>query len=241
MIPKIIHYIWLGGKEEPAILQKCKKSWQKHCPDYEIKRWDESNLDLDKYQFAKEAYEAKKYAFASDVFRFDILASEGGIYLDVDVELIKPLDDYLKYDLFMGFENDTNLNPGLIMGSIPNHFVLEDLIEIYKNQKFEVNRLSQQTICVITTNYFVDKYSLKNNETQFFDKGKIAVFSTEYFCPKSMVDGKLRKTKNTVSIHWYNMSWFTPFQKFKHNCKVVANILTFGLVEKIIRKIRNFK
>ena len=81
MIPKIIHYIWLGGKPLPKIAEKCIKSWKKYCPDYEIKRWDESNIDLNKYSFAKDAYESKKYAFASDVFRTDILFSEGGVEL----------------------------------------------------------------------------------------------------------------------------------------------------------------
>lgn len=234
MIPKIIHYIWLGGKDEPEILKKCKKSWQKYCPDYEIKRWDESNLDLNKFKFAKDAYEAKKFAFASDVFRFDILASEGGIYLDVDVELIKPLDEFLKYDLFMGFESEQQIAPGLILGAIQKQDNIKELLEIYKKLEFMSENLKSIAIPIVTTNYLKEKYKLKpNNETQFFDCEKIAIFSTEYFCPKSMVDGKIRKTKKTVSIHWYNASWYTPFQKFKHRCKVIANILTFGMFEKI--------
>ena len=50
-IPKVIHYIWLGGNKMPEIVEKCIESWKKYCPDYEIKRWDESNLDLNKYKF----------------------------------------------------------------------------------------------------------------------------------------------------------------------------------------------
>ena len=103
MIPKVIHYVWLGGKELPPIAKKCIASWQKYCPDYEIKRWDETNLDLDKYQFVKDAMKAKKYAFASDVFRTDIIHKHGGIYLDIDVELVKPIDELLSLDCFMGF------------------------------------------------------------------------------------------------------------------------------------------
>lgn len=242
MIPKKIHYIWLGGKEEPAILQKCKKSWQKYCPDYKIIRWDESNLDLEKYKFAKDAYEAKKFAFASDVFRFDILAKEGGIYLDVDVEIVKSLDEFLKYDLFMGFENEEQVAPGLILGAVQGQNNIKELLELYKTLDFNSSNLGSITIPIITTNYICDKFNMqKNNQNQLFDEGKIAVFSTEYFCPKSMVDGKIRKTKNTVSIHWYNASWYTPFQKFKHKCKIIANVLTFGLAEKLIRKMRNRK
>lgn len=242
MIPKKIHYIWLGGKEEPAILQKCKKSWQKYCPDYKIIRWDESNLDLEKYKFAKDAYEAKKFAFASDVLRFDILAKEGGIYLDVDVELIKPLDEFLRYDLFMGFENEQQVAPGLILGAVQEQNNIKELLKLYRTFDFDLDNLGSITIPIITTNYLCEKFNMqRNNKNQLFDEGKIAIFSTEYFCPKNWEDGKIRKTNNTVSIHWYNMSWFTPLQKFKHYCKVVANVLTFGLAEKLIRKTRNRK
>ena len=105
MIPKVIHYIWLGGNPLPKIAEKCIESWKKFCPDYEIKRWDETNLDVNQYQFAKDAYDAKKFAFVSDVFRTEILYNEGGIYLDIDVELIKSIDDILQdNDCVMGFE-----------------------------------------------------------------------------------------------------------------------------------------
>ena len=242
MIPKIIHYIWLGGKEEPPILEKCKKSWKKFCPDYEIKRWDESNLDLSKYKFAKDAYEARKFAFASDVFRFDILNQEGGIYLDIDVELYKPLNEFLEFDWFMGFESESILNPGLIMGATPNYPALDRMLEIYKNTTLNLSDLQNQTICILTTNFLVKNYGLKqNNTTQFFDENKIAIFSTEYFCPKSVADGKIRKTKNTVSIHWYNMSWYSPWQKTKHYVKIILNAMTFGLFNKILMSRRKKK
>ena len=47
MIPKIIHYCWFGGNELPELAQKCIESWKKYCPDYQIRRWDESNLDIE--------------------------------------------------------------------------------------------------------------------------------------------------------------------------------------------------
>ena len=109
MIPKVIHYIWLGGAPLSPLIEKCIESWKKQCPDYEIKRWDESNLDIGKYKFAKEAYDAKNWAFASDVFRYDVLYNNGGIYLDTDVELLKPLDEFLKYNFFAGFEDDETI------------------------------------------------------------------------------------------------------------------------------------
>ena len=95
-IPKIIHFMWFGGAELPEKVLKCMESWKRYCPDYEIKRWDESNYDYHQYQYAEEAYAQKKWAFVSDVARLDVVYKYGGIYLDTDVELIKPLDSLLK-------------------------------------------------------------------------------------------------------------------------------------------------
>ena len=57
LIPKIIHYFWLGGSELPDDYKKNIDTWQKYCPDYEIIRWDESNYDFSKYRYANEAME----------------------------------------------------------------------------------------------------------------------------------------------------------------------------------------
>ena len=93
MIPKVIHYCWFGGQPLPESALKCIESWRRFCPDYEIKQWSEENYDVNKIQYIKEAYQEKKFAFVTDVARLDIIYSEGGIYLDTDVELIKSLDE----------------------------------------------------------------------------------------------------------------------------------------------------
>ena len=93
MIPKKIHYCWFGGNPMPEKDKKCIESWKRYCPDYEIIRWDESNYDVSKNRYMKEAYEEKKWGFVPDYARLDIIYNEGGIYLDTDVELVKNLDD----------------------------------------------------------------------------------------------------------------------------------------------------
>ena len=62
-IPKVIHYCWFGKGEMPKIAKKCIKSWEKNCPDYEIKRWDETNFDINQNEYCKQAYEKRKWAF----------------------------------------------------------------------------------------------------------------------------------------------------------------------------------
>lgn len=104
-IPKVIHYCWFGGNPLPSLAEKCIASWRKYLPDYEIKRWDESNFDVNIIPYTKQAYEAKKYAFVSDYARFWILYNYGGLYFDTDVEVIRSMDDIIAAGPFMGCEN----------------------------------------------------------------------------------------------------------------------------------------
>ena len=91
-IPKKISYCWFGGNPLPEKITKCIESWKKYCPDYEIIRWDETNYDVNKIPFVRDAYKEKKWAFVSDYARLDIIYNQGGIYLDTDVELVKNID-----------------------------------------------------------------------------------------------------------------------------------------------------
>lgn len=236
MIPKKIHYIWVGGNEMPKFIENCIESWKKFCPDYEIIRWDESNLDVDKFQFAKDAYDNKKWAFFSDVHRFDILKNHGGIYLDVDVELYESLDKFLDNDFFTGFEDNEFVAPGLIMGSVPNAKVCNDIIDIYNNLKFDKNNLI--TVCQITTEYLKDNYGLVlNGKTQKL-KNNTLIYSSDYFCPKNFKTGEIKKTENTVSIHHYYASWVpkpTLFDKIKNGIK---NCIKAVIGKKNVEKIR---
>lgn len=234
MIPKIIHYIWLGGKELPPIAKKCIASWQKYCPDYEIKRWDESNLDLDKYQFVKDALDAKKYAFASDVLRTDVLYNNGGIYFDIDVELLKPIDEFLSHDCFMGFETSNLLNPGLILGTIAQNQDLQNILEIYKKTTFDINNLRNLTVCEIFTQYYEQKGLVRQNKTHQIEN--TVFYASEYFSPKSLTDGVIRKTKNTVAIHHYCASWV------KKSTRITSKIKQFIkriLGEKLVNRLKN--
>lgn len=104
MIPKIIHYCWFGKGVMPKSQRDCIKGWKRLMPDYQIIRWDESNFDLEKFPLANYACQVKKYALASDVCRYNVLAEYGGIYLDTDVELFQRFDAFLDCNFFSGIE-----------------------------------------------------------------------------------------------------------------------------------------
>ncbi|MBR6778573.1 MAG: glycosyl transferase [Clostridia bacterium] len=237
MIPKVIHYIWLGGNPLPKIAEKCIESWKKFCPDYEMKRWDETNIDVNKYEFTKDAYQAKKYAFVSDVFRTEILYNEGGVYFDIDVELLKSIENIITgVDCVMGFETSNLLNPGLFIASKKGNEDLKNILEVYKTLKFDINNLLNITVCEVFTKYYAKQGLINIDKTQTI--GKTMFYSSEYFSPIDVITSKKKITKNTYSIHWYNASWYTPKQKFKSKIKKFLNIITFGLAGKLYNKIK---
>lgn len=117
-IPKIIHYCWFGGGPISEADRKCIESWKKYCPDYKIIEWNEQNFEISANRYAQQAYEAKKYAFVSDYARLAVVYEYGGIYLDTDVELVRPLDELLELPGFMGFQNNNEVATGLGFGGV---------------------------------------------------------------------------------------------------------------------------
>ena len=105
MIPKKIHYVWVGGKKKPKDIERCIKSWKKNLKEYEIKEWNENNFDINSHPFTKSAYENKKWAYVSDYIRMYALYNEGGIYLDTDNLVLDNLEKFLNDRAFVGFEN----------------------------------------------------------------------------------------------------------------------------------------
>lgn len=130
MIPKKIHYVWLGKGEKNERTKQCIESWKKYCPDYEIIEWNEDNFDINYNDFVKQSYNAKKYAFTSDVVRLYALYTEGGIYMDIDVEVYKPLDEFLNEKGFSGFE-DINYPVCATMGAEKGNPVIKMFLDYY--------------------------------------------------------------------------------------------------------------
>ena len=130
MIPKKIHYVWLGKGEKNERILKCIESWKKYLPDYEIIEWNEDNFDINYNDFTKQSYDLKKYAFTSDVIRLYALYTEGGIYMDTDVEVYKPLDEFLSLEGFTGFE-DINYPICATMGAEKGNPVIGLMLKYY--------------------------------------------------------------------------------------------------------------
>lgn len=207
MIPKIIHYCWFGKNPLPDTVRSYIETWKKYCPDYQIKEWNETNFDIHSLLYVEQAYNNKKWAFVSDVARLNALVTEGGIYMDTDVEVVRSLDKLLQDKAFIGYEG-THYIATNIIGCEANHPFFKQFLDSYKDRTFYKKDGSMD----LTTNVVEITKKLKNEyhlaidgkEQQFED---IHIYPTDRFSPFDYITGRLHTTTETYSIHWFGKSW----------------------------------
>ena len=207
MIPKVIHYCWFGDKPISHDLRMCMNTWKEVLPDYTWRCWSEKDFDMSTIPWTKEAYDVKAMAFVADYVRLYALYHEGGIYMDTDVEVIRPLDNLLANKAFIGFEGTQWIGTNL-MGAEPHNAFLQAFLEDYNHRNFTNpdGTLNQTTNVEEITSRFLTQHNLVRNGKQQ-QVGDFTVYPTDYFSPYDYINGKVRTTANTYSIHWFSQSW----------------------------------
>lgn len=203
-IPKVIHYIWFGRGKYSEILERCQESWHKNLPGYQFKLWNEDNFPFEKYPFARQAYEKKKYAFASDVARIHALYHEGGIYLDTDMEVVKPFDPLLQYGLFTSYESPNLIQMGTI-GAKQYHPLMRMMLLWYYNLDF-CDTYAVLAITRIMSKIVRYHYHVKLRGKYMQLKDDIHIFTRDYFIPE-WEDDSWATTENTYTIHHWTGLW----------------------------------
>lgn len=197
MIPKIIHYCWLSNDPIPEEFQKYMESWKKYLIGYEFKLWNFDIFDKESSLWVSQAFDAKKYAFATDFIRLYAVYNYGGIYMDMDVEVLKPFDDLLDRDLFFGYETSTppRLEAGCF-GATKGNLFIGECLKYYDNRPF------------IQEDGTFDTLVLPKIITPIYKKlVKAEPFTTDFFTAKSYRTGEITTTKKTYTIHHFAGSW----------------------------------
>lgn len=209
MIPKVIHYCWFGGKELPPLAERCLKSWRRFCPGFEIRQWNEGNFDLSKAPlYVRQAMEAGRWAFVTDFVRLAVLVEYGGVYLDTDVELVRPLTPYLRHRAFAGFEAVDRVQTGLLACE-PGFELFRAFLAHYDTAVFRRSdgSLDVTTNVEVLTRLCVDRGLRLDGKKQ--EVAGLTVYPKPVFCPVEFESGRLRRSLGTVAIHWFSGSWHT--------------------------------
>ncbi|MGL6107511.1 glycosyltransferase [Romboutsia sp.] len=206
MIPKKIHFVWIGGPKG-NLENICINSWKEKLPDYEIVEWNESNFDIEKEikgkRFLEECYKRKLWAYISDYIRLKALYEQGGVYMDTDMQIIQDITPLLKeHKVFFGYEDEKYISCGII-GAKPGHKLFEEILAFYESDILSADFF---TIPKVITHIIQQKYKQidKNN----YEDG-IHVYDKEYFYPFSYKEEFYYECikPNTYGIHWWGKSW----------------------------------
>lgn len=216
MIPKKIHYFWFGKGKKPELAEFCIETWKKVQPDFEILEWTEENFDIHCNEFVKQAYEQKKWAFVSDYARAKILYEHGGFYLDTDMELKMPLNDFTPYEAVCGFEI-SGIPFSAFWGVEKGHVLAKDIMEYYEDEtEFKLTPNTE-----IFSKLLVEKYGAKGDLDEFQDlKFGVKLFPSHYF--------SLDLPKNYVTHH-FSGSWHGAWTEEENTYKNLVN--TYGILK----------
>lgn len=215
MIPKIIHYCWLSDSPIPDTLLRYMESWKKVLPKYEFVHWNFEMFPKGKSQWVDEAFDNRKYAFAADYIRLYAIYNYGGIYLDMDVEVLKPFDFFLQYNTMLCFENskDSRLEVAAF-GAEKGAEWIGACLDYYENRHFVNADGSFNTKvlpavirdCLKESGFVINPITSPDYIKNYSNK-KIPVLPYDYFSPKSYATGKIEKTENTYSVHHFAGTW----------------------------------
>lgn len=234
MIPKKIHYVWVGGKEKPKDIQICIKSWKKHLKDYEFIEWNENNFDISSIPFTKGAYAAKKWAYVSDYIRMYALYNYGGIYLDTDNLVLEDLDKFLNDRAFVGFENK-DYPFTAAFGCEKGHPLVKEVLDYYDGREFEFDSNDQMKAVntKIVSEILINKFNCKVNNKEQLLKAGIRVYPDYVLCNPS---------SDSSVIHIFTGTWMEGAKplarKLNKSIKLRLNTKKrAGLYKKYINKI----
>ncbi len=207
MIPKTIHYCWFSGDPYPDLVKRCIRSWKRILPEYKLRLWDSNSFDFNSVPFVKEAMDAKKYAFAADYIRLYALYTEGGIYLDSDVEVLKPFNCYLIHNFFSGTEPYIIKDKvyydieAAIMGAEAEHPFLKECLDQYAQMHFMGKE--QETVCYLMSRLLTKQGYKAENILQELDNN-IVIYPLDHY-------GHRYCFHNKTAIHWCQSSWLDTY------------------------------
>ena len=195
-IPKRIFTIWIG---EIPIPEKYKKA----CDSHNLKGYEHQFITIQdalkfstKHSYLHEAMVAKKWIKVSDYLRMWYLCNMGGIYLDCDMEVIKPFDDLLNNKMFVGRESEFIIGNSVI-GAERGHSLIQKYLDLVQNNFKGDGDFIFEPAERLFGDLVIGHYG---------KSGPVTTYSEEFFFPFDE-KGNGEVTENTYTIHGFSRSW----------------------------------
>lgn len=200
MIPKRIIFCWFGGKEKPDNVKNCIATWKEKMPDWEYLEINESNFDINYNDYVKNAYEKKHWAFVSDIARLWALYTYGGVYMDTDVVVYKPLDKFLAHSFFTGFEQ-CHYPVTATIGAEKDNELIKEMLDIYELKEFKTheNWWEYETNTMIMSDV-LGKY-FDRDRMEYQEKDNMAIYPRQTFCNSEEINENVY-TKHLMLGNW---------------------------------------
>lgn len=209
-------------------------------PDYEIIEWNEDNSDINVCPYVRQAYDARMFAFVSDYVRGKALYELGGVYLDTDVEVLKPFDELLVHRAFWGFEAGNYIATSTI-GTTPGNEIIGEYLNQYHDRMFlnADGTPDKTTNVAVVTDLLVSRGLVRDGQRQILKGGNLVV-PEHFFSPYDYRLGVCRDTSETYAIHHYGKSWNGGWARAKGTAKrLAANVFgsqAISAAQKVFRR-----
>ena len=234
-IPKCIYFVWQKGKKLPDFAIHNIWTWHVFFPDFSIRMIDIYNCGLEDSKIARLAYEAKRFAYASDYMRLKHIYNHGGLYFDLDVEVIKDMHDVVEKGPYFGIDSDKNgsgiINTGSGFAAPPKHPLIRALMLPYEQWTGD-SFLREDGFPAIPPcpdfNYDAFReWGFEPQDTLQEIQG-VTFYPSDYFCPMKMVSRELFITERTRSIHHYTGSGNAPIDLWVNRFRSKLNLRNGG-------------
>lgn len=129
-IPQLLHHIWLGGGLLPQHLEDYRNSWQRHHPEWTSRIWtDQEVLEILEPEHRSFFHRLRTPAQRTHLARYAVLRKFGGVYVDFDVECIRPITSLVAAQNGFAAAEDDEVIGVAVLGCKPNDALMARCID----------------------------------------------------------------------------------------------------------------
>ncbi|MCC7047505.1 MAG: hypothetical protein IT562_12405 [Alphaproteobacteria bacterium] len=209
MIPRILHYVWVGGRPLPEKTRINIETWRRFCPDFEIRGWTDDTVSFE-HPYLARCRALGNWANASNYLRLVKLLAHGGVYLDTDIMLRRPLAPMLRNGCFLGFQVEAQENDWInnaVFGAEPGHWFVE-LCRQRLLEAFDGSEPANFSSPRLVTRLLIEK-GLARYDDRGVSVGDVRIYPRPVFYPYSWREEfTLAAIKpETTAVHFWEKSW----------------------------------